>query len=81
MIQLHIRCFAQVREAFNQSRLTIIMEEGITVSQLLKAIIFKQAEQLEGLPVRVAVNQNYVAESHILQDGDEVALIPPVSGG
>ena len=81
MIELHIRCFAQVREAFKQSRLILVMEEGISVSQFLKTNVFQQTEQLEGLPLRVAVNQIYVDENHILQDGDEVALIPPVSGG
>ena len=31
--------------------------------------------------VRVAVNQDYVGRDHRLQDGDEVALFPPVTGG
>jgi molybdopterin synthase catalytic subunit len=31
--------------------------------------------------LRVAVNQQYVHDAHTLSDGDEVAVIPPVSGG
>jgi molybdopterin converting factor subunit 1 len=31
--------------------------------------------------VRLAVNQEYVPNSHPLREGDEVAVIPPVSGG
>jgi molybdopterin converting factor subunit 1 len=31
--------------------------------------------------IRVAVNQEYVSSDHPLHDGDEVAVIPPVSGG
>jgi sulfur-carrier protein len=31
--------------------------------------------------VRVAVNYTYVTNDHLLHDGDEVAVIPPVSGG
>lgn len=31
--------------------------------------------------VKVAVNQEYVGAEHVLQQGDEVALFPPVTGG
>jgi molybdopterin synthase sulfur carrier subunit len=31
--------------------------------------------------IRLAVNQEYVTYDYILHDGDEVAVIPPVSGG
>ena len=31
--------------------------------------------------IRLAVNQEYVANDHPLSDGDEIAVIPPVSGG
>ncbi len=31
--------------------------------------------------VRLAVNRKYVPLNHVLRDGDEVAVIPPVSGG
>lgn len=33
------------------------------------------------LPINVAVNAEYVERDYRLQDGDEVALIPPISGG
>ena len=31
--------------------------------------------------IRIAVNQEYVSNEHALNEGDEVAVIPPVSGG
>lgn len=31
--------------------------------------------------IRLAVNQEYVSNDHPLREGDEVAVIPPVSGG
>jgi molybdopterin synthase sulfur carrier subunit len=36
---------------------------------------------LPALPLLVAVNRRYAAPDTLLQDGDEVALFPPVSGG
>ena len=34
-----------------------------------------------GLPLVMAVNREYAEEDHVLGQGDELALIPPVSGG
>ncbi len=55
---------------------------GRTAAQLLE-ILSQQYPNLSRLtPVlSVAVNREYVSEDRVLADGDEVALIPPVSGG
>lgn len=55
---------------------------GLTPPQLLQAL----QEQYPGLVklapvVAIAVNREYATPDRVLQDGDEVALIPPVSGG
>lgn len=55
-------------------------EAGLTVSQL-KARLSEQAPSLAPLPVAFAVNQDYAAADQVLEDGDEVAFIPPISGG
>jgi len=40
------------------------------------------AEALKDLStVRVAINQDYVGPEHLIREGDEVALFPPVTGG
>lgn len=42
----------------------------------------RYAEALRDLSVvRVAVNQDYVGTAHPLEDGDEIAIFPPVTGG
>jgi molybdopterin converting factor small subunit len=55
------------------------LREGETVGELLAT--------LQGLPEEllrasaVAVNQEYAQVGRVLQDGDELAILPPVSGG
>jgi sulfur-carrier protein len=42
----------------------------------------RHADALQNLKlVRVAVNQDYVGFAHPVQEGDEIALFPPVTGG
>jgi molybdopterin converting factor subunit 1 len=50
-----------------------------TVLALMKARAGSRAEVWKS--IAVAVNQEYVRAMALLQDGDEVALLPPVSGG
>jgi molybdopterin converting factor small subunit len=48
----------------------------------LEELVREQARgQLEGISLRTAVNRVYVPESVVVQDGDEIAFIPPVQGG
>ena len=81
MIIVQTRLFSLVRYALNTSNIEIKLEEGATVEDLLKNIVSMKPEKLNGLPIRVAVNKEYVKENYILHNKDEVALIPPVSGG
>ena len=41
----------------------------------------KGAGELDGVTLRTAVNKHYISEPVPLEDGDEVAFIPPVQGG
>ena len=48
----------------------------------LEKLIRKEADgKLDGVSLRVAVNQKYVPTETVLKDSDEVAFIPPVQGG
>jgi molybdopterin converting factor subunit 1 len=79
-IRVHVRLFASYREAAGTRMLDAPLAAGATVASLLDRL----AEQIPGLratPGLVAVNHSYVQPDHRLEDGDEVALIPPVSGG
>jgi molybdopterin synthase sulfur carrier subunit len=62
--------------------LTAQISEGIeTVGDLKKHLSLEYPELSELTSLAVAVNQQYAEENHPLGKMDEIALIPPVSGG
>lgn len=70
-----VKCFARYRDRLGFSELEI--RAAPTLGQLLADPRFAALPQ-EAL---LAVNQNFADFSTTLKDGDEVALMPPVSGG
>ncbi len=81
-MQVTVLYFAMLRERRGASQETVELPEGGDVATAL-AVIAKSSPQLAPwLPrIQVAVNQIIAPATQALVDGDEVALIPPVSGG
>lgn len=77
-----VKFFALARDAAQVEETVVNLANGATTSTLMSAL-------LETYPalrpwsqfVRIAVNLEYTNGDKILQEGDEVAIIPPVSGG
>jgi molybdopterin synthase catalytic subunit len=80
---VRVRLFAVLRERAGRDAVEIDLEEGATVSEALSALAGLEplGEALDRLPVRMAVNREYAAPDRRLRPGDELALIPPISGG
>jgi MoaE-MoaD fusion protein len=81
---LQVRLFAVLRERAGRGTLEIEVSEGATVAEAMRTIGAESpplAEALEAMPVVMAVNRSYADEATPLAAGDELALIPPVSGG
>ena len=76
-----VKCFSQVKYAVGTSELALDMDPGATTADLEIMIREKAAGELDGITLRTAVNKHYVSEPVPLEDGDEVAFIPPVQGG
>jgi len=81
-LKITIKLFASLREAVGHHSLQWEMSEGSTVRDALErlAATFPRWRSAARV-VYVAVNQRYANPDTPLQDGDEVALFPPVSGG
>lgn len=79
-IQVTVRCFASVREALGADVLTLELPVGSTAAALRQRL-GERAPQLLRVPVAFAINRAYARPETLLQAGDEVALIPPISGG
>ncbi len=81
-MKARVRLFAILREKVGASEVTLELPEHSTVADLMKEMAYQYPALLEGVAhTMVAVNTDYVQPSQLLHDGDEVALIPPVSGG
>ena len=64
-----------------ENEIELELNPGTTTSDLEQIIREKSDEKLDGVSLRVAVNQQYQVDEIELNDGDEVAFIPPVQGG
>jgi molybdenum cofactor biosynthesis protein MoaC/molybdopterin converting factor subunit 1 len=80
---VRIRLFAILRQRAGAGELTLELAEGATVTEALQALDREGplAGLIGRLPVRMAVNREYASDDTPLSAGDELALIPPVSGG
>lgn len=74
---VEVKLFAMLRERAGADSLEVELGEGATVGDLLAEL----GGLIGALPVRAAVNREYSDSGQALAPGDEVALIPPVSGG
>jgi molybdopterin converting factor subunit 1 len=79
-ICVQVRLFASYREAAGTNRLEAPLPTGARVRDLID-LLAERLPALRTAPGLVAVNHAYVQPDFELHDGDEVALIPPVSGG
>ncbi|HYD47648.1 MAG TPA: molybdopterin converting factor subunit 1 [Terriglobales bacterium] len=82
MIAVRVLFFAQLRECAGCEQLEVSIKRGASLDELWAQLI-ERMPQLAPLraSLRFALNQEYVRGDAALAEGDEVALIPPVSGG
>jgi len=84
MMQVRVLPFGVLKDWLGSSAATVELPEGATVADLLERLSASQAapqpaQLLRG--IAVSVNAEFAAASQVLREGDEVGLLPPVSGG
>ena len=72
-----VRLFAALRERAGRDALELELPEGATAADALEAV----REYAAGSSLVLAVNQEYATPDTRLSPGDELAVVPPVSGG
>ena len=81
---MHIRLllFATCRDAVGAKEIDLDLEDGSTAGMLREELSsrYPKLQAMKNI-LSLAVNAEYVGDEIVLRNGDEVALIPPVSGG
>jgi sulfur-carrier protein len=82
MATITVKLFAAYQEAYGKPEVVLEVTSGMTVGEVGDRIRspFPALQPLAEV-TRYGVNLGFVEPSALVQDGDEVVLIPPVSGG
>lgn len=81
---IEVLFFARLRDQLGSDSLTVETVENDNVSKLCERLIAEHPDWREPLSqegLLLAVNQVLVKSSHPVKAGDEVAIMPPVTGG
>ena len=80
MMRVRVLPFGVLKDWLGESPATVELPAGATVADLLARLgETAAARALRG--IAVSVNAEYATTAHVLREGDEVGLLPPVSGG
>ncbi len=87
MSVMHVKVisFGMLKDCLGSDAALIELEEGATIADLMRTLVADPRRgsrlELQLAGIAVGVNAEYATAKRVLCDGDEVALLPPVSGG
>ena len=81
-MRIRVRFWSWFKDVAGLSECDLVLEEGATVADVLAQVHHRHPRLAEARnSTLVAVGVEYQPPSHILREGDEVSLFPPVQGG
>jgi molybdopterin converting factor subunit 1 len=81
-VRVTVRLFARLRDIAGAAELTREATPGATIGTIWRELASEHpALEAYERSISSAVNEDYARMDHVLRDGDEVAFLPPVSGG
>lgn len=81
-MRVKVKLFAIYQEIYQTSELSLDISENTRVDDILQKMISEKSELQPWQSItRFAVNLQFVSPDYIVEQGDEIAFIPPVSGG
>ena len=87
MSAMHVKVisFGMLKDWLGSDAALIELEDGATIADLMRKLVADPRRghrlELQLAGIAVGVNAEYATAARVLRDGDEVALLPPVSGG
>jgi len=81
MREFVLLCFGIARDITGKRKLQLEATPGLTAGELQQTLLGEYPKFRTLASLKLAVNQVYANEDTPIHEGDEVAIIPPVSGG
>jgi molybdopterin synthase sulfur carrier subunit len=80
-MKINVLAFGASADIIGERAFSMDIELRSSINNLKMELVRLHPDLSDLSSVALAVNNEYVLDDHVLFDGDEVAIIPPVSGG
>ena len=80
-MEITLLAFGIVKDIFKSHSIKMELPEGATTADLKALLNSKHPELHQLTTYMIAVNNEYSPQNEVIHEGDEIAIIPPVSGG
>lgn len=77
-MKINILAFGQIEEIIGSNPITLT---EISDTEVLKNKLSEKFPEIDHIPYSISINKTIIQTKQTLKDGDEVALLPPFSGG